>query len=138
MPRTFTLYLIGYGNQIPDQLFERLEQVVDTALIVDIRARRQSWAWSWSGPQVEFIVKKRGHDYIWLHQLGNLNRNGQVRLANEAVGMMALESQIRTSSLPIVLLCAERLGTDCHRSVVADKLRDRLKAVGDCLEVRPL
>lgn len=134
----YTIYTAGYGNQVPDQLFERLEVIADSMLIIDIRARRKSWARAYTGPAVEAIVKKRGHDYIWLRQLGNINRNGEVRLVDETVGIWALALQIRRSALPIVLLCAERLGRGCHRSVVAEKLRVRLEEDGDHLEVRPL
>lgn len=134
----YTIYLAGYGNQVPDQLFERLETVADSLLVIDVRAIRKSWARAYTGSVVEDVVKKRGHDYIWLRQLGNANRNSQVQLIDEVVGMWALEQQIRRSALPIVLLCAERLSTRCHRSVVAEMLRARLEADGDHLEVRPL
>lgn len=137
----YTIYTAGYGNQVPDQLFERLEMVADSLLVIDVRAIRKSWARAYTGPTVEDVVKKRGHDYIWLRQLGNANRNSpvrQIRLIDEVIGMWALEQQIRRSGLPIVLLCAERLSKECHRSVVAEKLRVRLEADGDHLEVRPL
>jgi uncharacterized protein (DUF488 family) len=135
----FTLYLIGYGNQISEQLFERLEKFGDTFLIIDVRARRRSWAWEYCAPQIEYVMKKRGHEYMWLPQLGNANgRDGQVRLVDESFGMMALETQVRKQDKPVVLLCAERLSTVCHRSVIAAKLRERFEAVGDYLDVRSL
>lgn len=135
----FTIFLIGYGNNTPAAFFERLESWGDSFLVLDVRLTRRSWAWSYSGPQIEFVCKKRGHDYIWLPDLGNMNRNGEVHLVNEQVGMWALERLLRKDyRLPIVLLCAERLGSRCHRTVVAEKLRDRLTAKGDLLEIRPL
>lgn len=136
--KIFTLYLIGYGNQVPDTFFERLEDgsPANGWLVLDIRIRRRSWAWSYSGPQVEFIFKKRGHDYIWVHELGNTGTKHEIHLVNAAAGLMALERKIRHSSRPVVLLCAERLSSKCHRSLVAEKLSRRLQAAGDQLEIR--
>lgn len=143
MDRKFTLYLIGYGNQVPERFFERLEgslptQNGDSCLLIDVRRNRRSWAWSYSGPQVEFVVKKRGHQYIWLHELGNVGNASHVGLINEPAGLMALEQQIRHSKRPVVLLCAELRSRDCHRSVVARKLAERLESDGDELEIRPI
>ena len=143
MNQQFTLYLIGYGNQIPEAFFDRLEGSLpsingDSCLIIDVRRRRRSWAWSYSGPQIEYIVKKQGHHYIWLHELGNEGNANRIRLANEPAGMMALEQQVRHSKRPVVLLCAELLSANSHRSLVARKLAERLEADGDRLEIRPL
>lgn len=131
----FTLYLIGYGNQAPAELFERLELAGERVMVIDVRSRRRSWAWSYSGPQVEFLFKKQGHQYLWLPELGG---DGQTDGINELFGLMALEMQVKQRRLPVVLLCAERLSTRCHRAAVAEKLRQRLELAGDQLEIRPL
>ena len=133
----YTIFLIGYGNQVPEDFLARLEMASSECLVLDVRARRTSWAWSYTGPQVEFLFKKHGHDYIWLSELGNCG-NGKVQLVNEPMGMMALENLVRRSRLPVVLLCAERLSQSCHRRVVADKLAERLARAGDQLEIRTL
>lgn len=144
MNQQFTLYLIGYGNQIPEAFFGRLEGSLpsangDSCLIIDVRQCRRSWAWSYSGPQVEYVIKKRGHHYIWLHELGLDRSNAhRVQLVNEPAGMMALEQQVRHSKRPVVLLCAELLSARCHRLGVARKLAERLELDGDQLEIRPL
>lgn len=136
----YKLYLIGYGNQIPDDFFDRLEIAGESCLVLDVRARRRSWCWSYSSPQVEYVIKKRGHHYIWLYELGaeRNGKNGDVKLLNEAVGLMALDQQIRRSRLPVVLLCAERNSNECHRSVVARRLAVRLERAGDALTIYPL
>lgn len=131
----FTLYLIGYGNEAPAQLFERLEMAGQEVMVIDVRSRRKSWAWAYSAPQVEYLFKKEGHDYLWLPGLGG---DGSDNGISRAFGMMALETQIRKLRLPVVLLCAERLSTTCHRTRVAESLRERLERTGDHLEIRPL
>jgi uncharacterized protein (DUF488 family) len=137
----YTIYLIGYGNQVPDDFFDRLEVAGERCMVLDIRAKRKSWCWSYTGPQVEYVVKERGHNYIWLYELGAVGRNGgndDVKLFNEPSGMMVLERQVRESRQPVVLLCAELRSSECHRSVVARRLASRLERVGDQLEVRML
>lgn len=130
----FTLYLIGYGNEPPVEFFDRLEFAGQEVIVIDVRSRRRSWAWSYSAPQVEYLFKKQGHDYLWLPELGGDGDNG----VGQMFGMMALETQIRKRRLPVVLLCAERLSTNCHRAQVAERLRKRLELAGDHLEIRPL
>jgi len=130
----FTLYLIGYGNQTPEDFLERLEFAGEQVLVLDVRARRRSWAWSYSGLQVEMLFKKAGHDYIWLPALGG---NGQEDTAY-LFGMQCVETQVRNERLPVVLMCAERLSTDCHRAELARQLQERFESAGDQLEVRPL
>lgn len=137
----FTVYLIGYGNQMPEDLCDRFPTAFagEGCLVLDVRARRRSWAWSYSGPQCEFVFKKLGHDYIWLPQLGATRNGDPVHLIDEEFGLLALESLVRKhTDQPVLLLCAERLSDKCHRRLVAEKLAERLARVGDQLEVRPL
>jgi len=134
----YTIFLIGYGNQIPEQFLERLELASDECLVLDIRVRRKSWAQAYSVPNVEPLFKKRGHDYIWVYALGNTGNNHKVQLADEIGGMWQLERLLRSSRLPIVLMCCERLSSGCHRQVVAEKLSARLVGSGDSLEIRKL
>lgn len=131
----FTLYLIGYGNETPEPFLERLELAGERVLVMDVRSRRRSWAWSYSGPQVEMLFKRAGHSYIWLPELGG---NGQVEDISYLFGMQCLEVQVRKDDLPVVLMCAERLSTDCHRSELARQLQKRFESAGDQLEIRPL
>jgi len=130
----FTIYLIGYGNQVPADFLKRLELAGDQVLVIDVRSRRKSWARSYTTPQVEYLFKKAGHDYLWLPELGGDGHDG----IGEAFGMMALEIQIRKQHLPVVLMCAERLSSRCHRTRVAEELRQRLELAGDQLDIRPL
>ena len=128
-----TIYLIGYGNQIPEAFFQRLREGLpfdkEGWLVIDIRRFRRSWCEAY-GPQIEYELKREGHDYIWLPELGDVDDADELRLA---MGMMALEQHVRRSQRPIVLLCAERLSTKGHRRAVAEKLANRLD-----LEIRPL
>ena len=137
----FTLYLIGYGNQVPDEFFKRLEEGSpngDTWLVLDIRARRRSWAWSYSAGHIDNLFHQRGHVYVWMIELGNEGNHQEVQLVNERIGLWALERQLRHSKRPVILLCAERLSSHCHRSAIAEMLARRLEAKGDRLEVRTL
>lgn len=131
----FTLYLIGYGNEAPEPFLERLAFAGEQVMVLDVRARRRSWAWSYCGPQVEMLFKNAGHDYIWLPGLGG---NGQVEDTGYLFGMQCLEAQVRGSRLPVVLLCAERLSTACHRAGLAQRLQQKFASTGDLLEIRPL
>lgn len=133
----YVIYLTGYGNQTPDKFFERIEYAGDSCLILDVRARRRSWARSYTGPTTELVCNQRGHRYLWLHELGSASYNGgEVELVNEPVGMMALECQVRRAEIPVVLMCAELRSTDCHRLVVARRFAERLQHAGDELEIR--
>lgn len=139
--QTFTLYLIGYGNEVPEDFLARLEEGSPngaTWLVVDVRARRRSWAWSYSASHIDGVFHQRGHVYIWMIELGNEGNRHEVKLVNERVGLWALERQLRHSRRPVVLLCAERLSSRCHRSTIAEMLAERLEAKGDRLEVRTL
>lgn len=132
----FTLYLIGYGNETPGPFLERLETGAgDQILVLDVRSRRRSWAHSYTGDATEMLFKKAGHDYIWLPGLGG---NGQATETDYLFGLQAAEVQIRMERLPVVLMCAERLSTVCHRSRLAEALRERFESAGDELVVRPL
>lgn len=131
----FTLYLIGYGNQTPEPFLERLELAGEQVMVLDVRSRRRSWAWSYCAPQVEMLFKKAGHDYMWLPELGG---NGHAEDIGYFFGLQAIEAQIRKESLPVVLMCAERLSTDCHRAELAQRVQARFESAGDQLEIRPL
>jgi len=135
---SFCLFLIGYGNEVPNDFFDRLELAGERVLVIDVRARRHSWAWSYSAPQIEIVFKKRGHDYMWLSGLSTIKDNGQGLSTVECFALQALEVQLRRQSLPVALMCAERLSTECHRAAIAEKLRQRLETMGDHLEIRPL
>ena len=136
---SYTLFLIGYGNQVPDEFLDRLGMAGSNGcLVLDVRARRRSWAWSYTGPQTELVINKFGHDYIWLYELGNTGNGRKVQLVNEPWGMLALEALLRKSKQPVVLMCAERLSRNCHRRVVAERLAERLAEAGDQLEIRTL
>lgn len=134
----YTIYPIGYGNQIATDFFERLEIAGESCLVLDVRARRKSWCWSYTGTAMEMVCKKRGHDYLWMYELGAAGRRngGEVRLVNEPVGMMALECQVRKAEVPVVLMCAELRSADCHRLEVARRFGERLAQAGDRLEIR--
>lgn len=138
MEKPYTIYLIGYGNQAPADFLDRLEYMLDECLVCDIRARRTSWCWDYCVDRLGDLLKRRGHQYLWIPELGSVNHNGKTRLLNEPVGMMALEAQIDRSNLPIVLLCAELRSSECHRAEVASRLADRLAGRGIQLEIRPL
>jgi uncharacterized protein (DUF488 family) len=135
--KPYTIYLIGYGNQEPAAFLDRLEYL-DRALVLDIRARRNSWCWDYRGDRLGDLLKRDGHQYLWIPDLGSVGYNGEMKLLNEPVGMMALEAQVDRSELPIVLLCAELRSSECHRAEVARRLADRLARRGICLEIRPL
>jgi uncharacterized protein (DUF488 family) len=135
--KSYTIYLIGYGNQRPAAFLDRLDYL-DRALVLDIRARRKSWCWDYCGDRIGDLLKHQGHQYLWIPELGSVGYNGGTKLLNEPVGMMALEAQVDRSELPIVLLCAELRSSECHRAEVARRLADRLARRGIRLEIWPL
>lgn len=132
MVAQYELWLIGYGNQMPEKLFQRLEDFHARWLVIDVRASRRSWCRLY-GPGLEWATKQRGHDYIWLPQL---SRNEKGRFEDIEFGLKALEAKVRTSRLPVVLLCSERLSHDCHRLAIARLLSARFRSRADDLEVR--
>jgi hypothetical protein len=127
MPPT-RVYTAGYSGQNPDDLKMLADHL--NATVVDIRIsvasiRKPEWS-------QDSLVALLGHwktmpsgwRYCHIPMWGNKNRfsGGAMELAEARVGLTVFET---LPERPAILLCACYFETTCHRSLVADLLRER-------------
>lgn len=135
-----TLYTYGYtGGSVED--LKRFAKA--GALILDIRYQPFSrWQPQWNRRQLEEALPLH---YAHCRDLGNRNYKGDVGpnegivIADLLAGLQLLDRLIRES--PVVLLCACKDVTTCHRRPVAEKAREFIRGLevvhlqpGDSLE----
>ena len=105
---------IGYGGKRPDDFFKELAEM-NPGIVVDVRENPYSaYLVVYTYPQ---LSKRLGEQYTWIKELGNKTRQMPPTLVDEETGLMKL-AQLAEKHQTIVLLCAEKNETDCHRSVV--------------------
>lgn len=118
-----TLLTIGYGGKKPVDFFSELEKIAPD-YIVDVRENpHRAFLGCYTKAHFEKRLKKQ---YIWIRELGNRTRELPPILVDEKVGMRKLEELCRLSER-VVLLCAEKDETRCHRSYVKEKILDVLE-----------
>jgi len=93
------------------------------ACVIDIRLRANSRMPQWRGYGLGKALGINRYSHVF--SLGNPGAfdDGTMRLADEAIGIRHVEEL--TASRPAILLCGCRDPGICHRSMVANKLRDR-------------
>jgi len=109
---------IGYGGKRPDSFFTELD-VLGADLVVDVRA----------DPFHAFlgIYTKRGLEarlgdrYFWVRELGNSKHELPPTLVDEEEGLRKLRA-LMEGCRRVVLLCAEKDETRCHRSYIKAKI----------------
>jgi uncharacterized protein (DUF488 family) len=96
-------------------------------LIVDVRANPYSKQDSWTKEGLEATF---GDRYLWIGWFGERGwRRGETQrgLRSAARGMAELRKAVRKSEVErVLLLCYEADAEDCHRSRVAELIRERL------------
>lgn len=117
----YTIYTIGYGNQMPEKLFARIPAGV---ILVDVREINTSaWHRAYTAPELAGTLGER---YWPIPQLGNAGHQPGVwrpRGPAALVDMLlfALAGEIQAGR-PLCLLCAELRHGQCHRSLIADAM----------------
>lgn len=117
-----TLLTIGYGGKRPIDFFSELAAMAPD-IIVDVRENPHR---AYLGCYTKAHFEKRLDHYVWIQELGNASRMLPPTLVNEEEGMAKLE-ELCTEGNRVVLLCAEKDETRCHRKYVKEKIVDILE-----------
>jgi uncharacterized protein (DUF488 family) len=137
----FTVATIGYEQATQDALLEVLK-AAGVQLLVDVRAVAASRRPGFAKRQLAAGAEAAGMGYLHLRGLGTpakgrlAARSGQpermrtifeAHLATEAAQAELAElARIVKSGQRVCLLCLERDPKHCHRSIVAEALKERL------------
>jgi uncharacterized protein (DUF488 family) len=137
----FTVATIGYEQATQDALLKVLK-AADVQLLVDVRAVAASRRPGFAKRQLAAGAEAAGMGYLHLRGLGTpakgrlAARSGQpermrtifeAHLATEAAQAELAElARIVKSGQRVCLLCLERDPKHCHRSIVAEALKERL------------
>jgi len=138
-----TLFTIGYEQSTPDAVLGELKRA-KVKLLVDTRAVAASRKPGFSKRQLAASLDEQGIAYIHLQKLGtptegrNAARSGDLdklwRIyakhlkTREAVEAMDELVSLVKKGKPICLLCFERDPEHCHRSRIAEVVRERTRA----------
>lgn len=109
---------IGYGGKRPDTFFTELE-ALSADLVVDVRADPFH---AFLGVYTKSGLEARlGDRYVWVRELGNSTRELPPTLVDEEAGLRKLRA-LMDGRHRVVLLCAEKDETHCHRSYIREKV----------------
>jgi uncharacterized protein (DUF488 family) len=112
---------IGYGGKKPEDFFKELEEL-NPDIVVDVRENPyKAYLGVYTLPHLE---KRLGSMYTWIKELGNKTRLMPPTLVDEEVGLEKLRVLAMTYQR-IVLLCAEKRESDCHRGYVKKRFTQR-------------
>lgn len=114
----------GYQGRTVEALLEIVRRE-DVDVVVDVRGNPYSRHPEWRKEGLEKALKDR---YRWIGWLGDARyRNGGAfELRDPQRGMEELIGLIRAGARRVLLLCYERRAEDCHRSLVAELVRERI------------
>ena len=132
---------IGYELDTLDGMIGRLK-AAGVKAVVDVRAVAASRRPGFSKTMLGNSLRAEGIDYVHLRPLGTpkagreaarAGRTDEMRaifhahLAEPAAQMALGEATALAGDGPIALLCYEHEAQCCHRAIVADEIRARLK-----------
>ena len=116
-----TLYTFGYRGRRIEDLDADVERL--RACVVDVRYSPFGRDHTWTRPGLQ---ARYGPRYVWIREFGNKNyRGGPIELLDEERGARRLGAVIADGT-PAILLCACATPAECHRTVIAEKLRAEL------------
>ena len=134
------LFTIGYEGKTQEEMLGELE-AARVELVIDVRAVAASRRPGFSKTALAGGLRERGIDYLHLRPLGTpadgrqaarAGRIGEMRAIYAAQletpeAALALEQALaEAGSRPSALLCYEREAPDCHRSLLARRMAERL------------
>ena len=137
MPGLFT---IGYEGKTQAEMLDELE-AASVVLLIDVRAVAASRRPGFSKTALAAGLRERGIDYLHLRALGTPADGRQAARAGRVAEMRAIYAgQLETpeaalaleqaldeaSRRPSALLCYEREAPDCHRSMLAQRMVERV------------
>ena len=114
MPKVYTMGYYGKGVSEIQRLALSLN-----AVVFDIRLSPTSRQPQFSGRNLSRVL---GDRYRHVRSLGNLNyKGGRVQIADFEAGF----HQIVESQQAVILLCVCKHAEKCHRTIIAQMLRER-------------
>lgn len=135
------LATVGYETDTQSGMIARLK-AADVEMVVDVRAVASSRKAGFSKTLLANSLRAEGVDYLHLRDLGTpkpgrdaarVGRVGEMREIFEAhleepAAVLALaQATALAKTKRIALLCYEDDPNCCHRRIVADRIRERLK-----------
>jgi uncharacterized protein (DUF488 family) len=119
------VFTIGYGGKKPDSFFAELE-ALKPDIVVDVR---QDPFHAFLGVYTQRgLINRLGEKYVWISDLGNTTRELPPSLVDEKEGLRKLHALMERHKR-IILLCAEKDETQCHRSYIKAKLKEKSRLV---------
>ena len=110
----------GYGGKKPDEFFAELE-ALKPDIIVDVR---QDPFHAFLGVYTQRgLMNRLGGKYVWISELGNTTRELPPILVDEKLGLTKLRALMEKYKR-VILLCAEKDETHCHRSYIKAKVTE--------------
>jgi uncharacterized protein (DUF488 family) len=134
------LFTIGYEGKTQAEMIGELE-AAGVALVIDVRAVAASRRPGFSKTALAAGLRERGIDYLHLRPLGTpaagreAARKGRTSEMRAIYGeqldtpeaALAIEQALEEASArPSALLCYERDAPDCHRSMLAQLMVERI------------
>lgn len=134
-----TLFTIGYEQTPARAVFDELQRA-GVRLLVDVRAVVSSRRPGFSKSQLAAALEERGISYLHLRGLGTPKEGRTAARKGDATAlkkiyaahletaqaredMDRLAAAVKTSG-PVCLLCYERDHANCHRTFIAEIIRD--------------
>jgi uncharacterized protein (DUF488 family) len=117
---TKQVYTIGYSGRKLTEI-QRIAESLD-ATIFDVRISNRSRNRAFNGRNLREVL---GDRYQHVKELGNVNYR---KSGMEHVRFLDLEAgleKIANHPQPVILMCVCKHDDKCHRSLVADELRER-------------
>lgn len=134
------LFTIGYEGKTQAEFLDEL-QAAGVRLVLDVRAVAASRRPGFSKTALAGGLRERGIDYLHLRALGTPAEGRQAARAGRVAEMRAIYAgQLETpeaalameqalaeaEARPSALLCYERGAPECHRSMLARRMADRM------------
>ncbi|MBN1123021.1 MAG: DUF488 domain-containing protein [Anaerolineae bacterium] len=115
-----TVYTFGYEKRKPEELLCEVERL--DAVVIDVRFKPYSRVKGWGRKDLESMLGER---YRWVQAFGNEGyKSGSLALMDVEAGCREVAPLLEAGS-NLILLCYEANPAECHRSVVAEILRER-------------
>ena len=140
MVLTDVLATIGYEKAALDEVIGRLK-AARVEVVVDVRAVASSRRAGFSKTLLAASLAEAGVDYVHLRALGTpkagrqaaragrtgeMHRIFEAHLAEPEAQLALTQATEIASSRKAALLCYEAEAKDCHRAIVADRIRERI------------
>ncbi|HYW16151.1 MAG TPA: DUF488 domain-containing protein [Allosphingosinicella sp.] len=135
-----TLFTIGYEGKTQAEFLDELA-AAGVELLIDVRAVAASRRPGFSKTALAGALRERGIEYLHLRALGTpadgrqAARAGRiaemrsiysVQLETPEAGLAMEQALAEAAQRPSVLLCYERGAPECHRSMLAQRMVERV------------